>query len=203
MASVYDGLVSRHLNRRASRPIAKLLSHTPVTPNQVSVLSLLVAVGAFAAFVAGLPILGGVLVQVCSVVDGVDGDLARLTGGSSRFGGFLDAVIDRYADALILLGLTIWAAGSDNSALAWTAGFAALAGSFTVTYTRARIDETRRTLFDRGLVSVASRDVRLLLIMIGSVARLGIPTLILLGVLTNAVVLLRLAQARVALRGEE
>ena len=203
MASVYDGLVSRHLNRRASRPIAKALSHTPVTPNQVSVLSLVIAAGAFASFVAGLPIVGGVLAQVCSIVDGVDGDLARLTGASSRFGGFLDAVIDRYADALILLGLTIWAAGGDNPTLAWTAGFVALAGSFTVTYTRARIDEARRTLFDRGLVSMASRDVRLLLVMIGSVLGLGLPTLILLGVLKNAVVVVRLARARVALRGEE
>ena len=203
MASVYDGLVSRHLNRRASRPIARVLSHTRVTPNQVSVLSLAIAVGAFAAFVAGLPIVGGVLAQVCSVVDGVDGDLARLTGASSRFGGFLDAVIDRYSDALILLGLTIWAAGGDNSTLVWAAGFVALAGSFTLTYTRARIDEARRTLFDRGLVSLASRDVRLLLVMIGSVLGLGLPTLILLGVLTNAVVVMRLARARVALRGEE
>ena len=202
MTSVYDGVVSRHLNRRLSRPIARLLSHTPATPNQVSVLSLAIAGGAFAAFVSGLPILGGLLAQLCSIVDGVDGDLARLTGSSSRFGGFLDAVIDRYADALILLGVSGWAASGDTPTLAWTAGFAALAGSFAVTYTRARIDESQRTLFDRGLASLASRDVRLLLIMIGSIAGLGVATLLVLAVLTNAVVVVRLVQARVALRHE-
>ena len=200
MASVYDGIVSRHLNRRLSRPIARLLSRTPTTPNQVSVLSLAIAGGAFAAFVFGHPVVGGLLAQLCSVVDGVDGDLARLTGSSSRFGGFLDAVIDRYADALILLGLSVWAAADGGATLAWVAGFAALAGSFAVTYTRARIEEEQRTLFDRGIGSLASRDVRLLIVMIGSVLGLGVPTLVVLAVLTNAVVVVRLIQARAALR---
>ena len=199
MASVYDGIVSRHLNRRLSHPIARLLSRTPATPNQVSVLSLAIAAGAFAAFVYGQPIVGGLLAQLSSVVDGVDGDLARLTGSSSRFGGFLDAVIDRYAEALILLGLSVWAASGGGATLAWVAGFAALAGSFAVTYTRARIAEEQRTLFDRGLASLASRDVRLLIVMIGSVLGLAVPTLVVLAVLTNVVVVVRLIQARVAL----
>ena len=202
MTSVYDGVVSRHVNRRLSRPIARILSHTPATPNQVSVLSLAIAAGAFVSFVYGLPIVGGLLAQACSIVDGVDGDLARLTGSSSRFGGFLDAVIDRYADALILLGVSVWAASGSDPTLAWMAGFAALAGSFAVTYTRARIDEGHRTLFDRGLASLASRDVRLLIVMIGSLVGLGIPTLILIALLTNAVVVVRLVQARAVLGGQ-
>ncbi|MCH8848137.1 MAG: CDP-alcohol phosphatidyltransferase family protein [Chloroflexi bacterium] len=200
MASVYDGIVSRHVNRRLSRPIARLLAHTPVTPNQVSVLSLAIAAGAFVSFLYGLHIVGGLLAQLSSIVDGVDGDLARLTGSSSRFGGFLDAVIDRYSDSLILLGVSVWAASGDDPTFAWVAGFAALAGSFAVTYTRARIDEGHRTLFDRGLASLASRDVRLLIVMIGGVAGIGIPTLVLIALLTNIVVILRVVQARSALK---
>ena len=51
---VYDGFISRHLNRRLSRPIARALKRTPVTPNQVSVVSLGVAALAcwFASFCA-------------------------------------------------------------------------------------------------------------------------------------------------------
>ncbi len=199
MASAYDGLVSRHLNRRVSRPVAKVLSHTPVTPNQVSIFSLFVAGGSLASFVAGYPILGGVLAQVGSIVDGVDGDLARATGLSSRFGAFFDAVLDRYSDGLVLLGLTIWAAGDTDSMLAWVVGFLALIGTFTVTYTRARVDESSRTMFDRGIASLASRDVRLLLVMLGSIAGLGVATLVTIAVLTNAVVLLRVVQVRSAL----
>ena len=194
--SPYDGLVSRYLNRRISRPIASLLAHTPVTPNQVTVFSLGIAVGALAAFAMGNPIVGGLLAQAGSIVDGVDGDLARLGDGGSKFGSFFDAVVDRYSDALVLLGLTIWAASGTEGMLPWVAGFAALAGSFAVTYTRARVDESRRTMFDSGITSLASRDVRLLLIMVGAIAGYGVETLVTLAVLTNAVVLFRVVSAR-------
>lgn len=194
--SPYDGLVSRHVNRRVSRPIARLLARTPVTPNQVTVFSLGITTGAFAAFAAGYPVAGGLLAQTGSIIDGVDGDLARFAKRGSRFGSFFDAVVDRYADALVLLGLTIWAASGAENMLPWIVGFAALAGSFAVTYTRARVDESRRTMFDSGITSLASRDVRLLLVMIGALAGYGVETLIILAMLTNAVVLLRVFSAR-------
>ena len=194
--SPYDGFVSRHLNRRISRPIARLLARTPVTPNQVTVFSLGITTGALAAFAMGYPIAGGLLAQAGSIIDGVDGDLARLAGRGTKFGSFFDAVVDRYADALVLLGLTIWAASGTEEMLPWIAGFAALAGSFAVTYTRARVDESRRTMFDSGITSLASRDVRLLLVMIGAIAGYGLATLLTLAALTNAVVLLRVVSAR-------
>ena len=123
MASVYDGLVSRHVNRRFSRPIARALSHTAVTPNQISLLSLAVAGLAFAMFASGQPVAGGLLAQASSIIDGVDGDLARLTGKASPFGAFLDAVIDRYADGFVMLSLTLWAAMLYDGALVWVIGF--------------------------------------------------------------------------------
>ena len=156
--------------------------------------------GVLYLFAAGSPIWAGLLAQACSIVDGVDGDLARFKNMASRFGGFLDAVLDRYTDALILLGLTIWAASGVENQLPWAAGFAALSGSFAVTYTRARIEESRRTMFDRGLSSLASRDVRLLVVMIGALAGQGTATLLALAALTNVVVLVRLFAARSALR---
>ncbi len=201
-AASYDGLVSRHLNRRISRPIARGLAHTPVTPNMVTVVSLATAVGSLATFVLGYPIAGGLLAQAGSILDGVDGDLARATGAGSKFGAFFDAVVDRYADSLVLLGLTIWAASGTDSALPWIAGFAALAGSFAVTYTRARVDESQRSMFDRGITSLASRDVRLLGVMIGAVAGFGTETLLALAGVTNVVVLLRIVALRRALRAD-
>ena len=211
-ASAYDGLVSRHLNRRLSRPIARLLARTPATPNQVTVVSLCVAWGSLAAFALGNPVAGGLLAQAGSVIDGVDGDLARFAGRGTKFGSFFDAVVDRYSDALVLLGLTLWAASGGPATTAWAAGFAALAGSFAVTYTRARVDETRRTMFDRGVTSLASRDVRLLIIMLGALAggllpgggpAYGVGTLVALAALANGVVLLRVVSARRVLGREE
>ena len=54
-----EGLVSKHLNRRASRPLAKLLAGSPVTPNQVSVASFAVALASLALFLTGHNIWAG------------------------------------------------------------------------------------------------------------------------------------------------
>ena len=100
MASVYDGYVSRYINRRISDPIAKLLVWTRITPNQISITSLVLAVFSFLSFIYNWNIAAGLLAQLSSVIDGVDGSLARLKGMSSEFGGFLDSILDRYADML-------------------------------------------------------------------------------------------------------
>ena len=201
MKTVYDGFVSRHINRRISRPVASILGHTPVTPNQVSVASLAVALGAFLAFVYGQHIIAAILAQTSSIVDGVDGDLARLKKMTSAFGGYMDGILDRYSDALIVLGLTVWAANDDSKTLVWLTGFWALAGSFAVTYTRASMDNVRRNIFDRGITSLASRDVRLFIVMVGALAGQGLVTLMVLAYLTNSIVLLRLVYARRVLKG--
>ena len=193
--SSYDGFVSRHLNRRISRPLARLLAHTPLTPNQISIASLGVALACCFCFAYGYYIAGALLAQASSIVDGVDGDLARLKNMTSAFGGFMDSILDRYADSLILLGLTIWAA-SDSGTYVWVIGFWALASTFVLTYTRARIDGPVARPFDRGITSVASRDVRLLIVMVGGLLGQGLVTLVIIAVLTNTVVLLRLLAAR-------
>ena len=201
MASVYDGFISRSLNRRISRPCARLLSHTPVTPNQVSFASVGVALGTFFLFVYDYPIAAGLLAQASSIVDGIDGDLARLKRMTTAFGGFMDSILDRYVDTLILLGLTIWASGDSPETHVWLVGFLALAGSFAVTYTRARLENLPRDVFDRGITSLASRDVRLFVVMIGAISGQGLATLIVLASMTNVVVLIRVIYARRLLMG--
>lgn len=196
MAAVYDGYISRYLNRRVSDPLARLLVRTPATPNQVSLAAFGIAVGSLVSFVFGLNIVGGLLAQLSSVVDGADGSLARLKGMSSDFGGFLDAVLDRYADILIVLGLTLWSAGNEAYPGIWLAGFLAATGSICVSYTRARVDGDHRRRFDTGLQSLASRDIRLFLIMIGAVIGQAYFCLIAIAALTNLTVLYRILIAR-------
>lgn len=196
MAAVYDGYISRYLNRRVSDPLARLLVRTPATPNQVSLAAFGIAVGSLVSFVFGLNIVGGLLAQLSSVVDGADGSLARLKGMSSDFGGFLDAVLDRYADILIVLGLTLWSAGNEAYPGIWLAGFLAATGSICVSYTRARVGSDHQRRFDTGLQSLASRDIRLFLIMIGAVIGQAYFCLIAIAVLTNLTVLYRIFIAR-------
>ena len=196
---MHEGFVSRYLNRRFSRPIARALAHTPVTPNQVSFIAFLMAAGAAALFYYDLNIWAGILVQASSIVDGVDGDLARAKNMASRFGGFFDALLDRYADAVILAGLGYWAfkfqAGADQTTVTFLAGVA-IVGSLMISYSRARAEATFGQPFEGLPGALASRDLRLFVIMIGVIIGQGVATLAVIGVLTNMVVLWRLGVAR-------
>lgn len=192
---VYNGFVSRHLNRHLSQPLARLLARTPITPNQVSFAALGLAVMSCLSFLKDHPRMGGVLAQASSVVDGADGDLARIKGKTSDFGGFLDAVLDRYADAFIILGLTLWSAKKNSSLTPWLAGFSATMGTLALSYTRARVAGIPKETFDRGFVALATRDVRLFLIMVGSILGKGLATLAYIALVTNLMVLLRLIKA--------
>ncbi|MBI2911151.1 MAG: CDP-alcohol phosphatidyltransferase family protein [Chloroflexi bacterium] len=194
MPPAAEGHVSRYLNRRLSRPLARLLSRTPATPNQVSCASLGLAAVAGACFAVGWNVPGGLLAQANSIVDGADGDLARLKGRASSFGGFLDAVLDRYADGLILLGLILWAEGQVGQ-VAWLAGFWALVGTLSVSYVRARPEAAGLDSLPTGAFGLATRDVRLLLVMVGGVAGQALATLLVLALLTNGAVALRLLMA--------
>ena len=97
-----DGPVSRYLNRPLSVRISRRLVNYRITPNQISLFSFLCSVLAAGLFaLGGYPalLLGGFLAQFAAVIDGCDGEVARLKFQTSPYGGWLDAVLDRYADA--------------------------------------------------------------------------------------------------------
>jgi 1L-myo-inositol 1-phosphate cytidylyltransferase / CDP-L-myo-inositol myo-inositolphosphotransferase len=166
-----DGPVARHLNRRLSRPLSLFLVRLGVSPTAVTIASFLLTLAAAAALALGSlwPLIaGGVLVQLASVVDGADGEIARASLRASSYGGFLDSVLDRAGDAAVLVGLAV-AAGLDTASYAALA--AALFGTLQVPYIRASYEAS----FARPLpASVyrfgAGRDVRLLLIAVFAVA---------------------------------
>ena len=193
--------LNKYVNRKASKPMARLLAKTRVTPNQVSWAAFGIAILSFISFVLGQNIVGGLLVQLSSIVDGVDGDLARLKGMTSEFGGFLDSVLDRYVDILVVLGLTLWSVSHETYPGIWVASFAAVVGTFYISYTRARIASEHRHLFDKGLNSFAARDIRLFLIMLGAVTGQAYFCLIALAILTNLVVFYRFVYIYRYLRG--
>ena len=192
MASAYDGYVSRYINRRISDPIAKLLARTRITPNQISWAAFGLAVLSFFSFIYNWNIAGGLLAQLSSVIDGVDGSLARLKGISSAFGGFLDSILDRYADILIMLGLTIWSASNEVYPYVWLAGFLSITGTLGVSYSRARNSTEFRHYFDRDFLSLDSRDIRLLIVMIGAIIGQGYFCLIVIATLTHLMIISRL-----------
>ncbi len=195
MEAVYDGYISKYVNRRLSEPMARLFAKTRITPNQMSWAAFGIAVLSFISFIFGQNIIGGLLVQLSSIVDGVDGGIARLKGMTSTFGGFLDSMLDRYADILIVLGLTLWSVSHEVYPGIWLAGFLAIGGTIGISYSRASIGANHRHLFDRGFQSLASRDIRLFLIMVGAVTGQAYFCLVTIAGLTYSVLFYRLFYA--------
>ena len=106
-----DGPVSRHLNRPISTRISPLVASWPVTPDQWSYVSCGLVCAGGAAFAVGAPRLGAAMVHAGSVLDGVDGEVARLQGTASAEGALLDVTLDRVSDVALLGGLVLGAGG--------------------------------------------------------------------------------------------
>jgi phosphatidylglycerophosphate synthase len=195
-----DGIVSRYLNRPLSRPVARLLAHTPVTPNQVTVLSLLCALAAGWLLVLDHPVWAGLAIHASSVIDGVDGDLARIAGRATRFGAVFDAVLDRYADAAIFGGMAWRAYQHEPYPAALVVGLAALTGAFAISYSRARAESSAGQSLTGGWLGIASRDVRLLLAAVACLAGQGYLALALIALVSNCNVAARLVYLERRLR---
>ena len=120
-------------------------------------------------------------------------------GGQGTVYRALDAVLDRYADVAILGGLAYWSFEYENGtspALVAVVALLAIVGALMVSYTRARAEASLGIAFHGVAGSLASRDARLFLIMVGAVLGQALATLALIAVLTNAVVIWRVALAR-------
>ena len=184
-----DGPVSKILNRPISLRISKILLKTSITPNQISVLSFIIGlVGASLFFFGGYfyLILGGIIVHIHSIVDGWDGEVARLKLRPTKYGGYLDSFLDRYVDAIIIFGLTYGYWNINGGSMIWVMGFAALIGSFLNTYTGEKYDSiykiddgTRRIKFRVG------RDVRLFIIVVGALTNQVIILLSIVAIVAN------------------
>jgi 1L-myo-inositol 1-phosphate cytidylyltransferase / CDP-L-myo-inositol myo-inositolphosphotransferase len=105
-----DTGVDDYLHRRLSRKLTRILVRTPATPNQVSLLSLSIGLGAVWAFWNATPLsaaVGVVVYLVACVVDHSDGELARLTFQESRLGAHLDWAIDTVIHSGLVLGMAV------------------------------------------------------------------------------------------------
>jgi len=194
-----DGPVSQILNRPISLRITKLLLKTRITPNQISILSTVIGLVGASFFFSGeyfYLILGGIIIHIHSIVDGCDGEVARLKLRQTKYGGWLDSVLDRYVDAAIIFGLTYGYWSITGDVTIWIIGFFALIGSFLNSYTSDKYD----SIFRDGDVTKSKfrmgRDVRLLLIVIGALTNQIPIMLIIIAVIANFEAIRRLVTFR-------
>ncbi|MCF6256118.1 MAG: NTP transferase domain-containing protein [Gammaproteobacteria bacterium] len=195
-----DGPVARYLNRPLSVRMSRYLVQRDVTPNQISLFSFLCSVLAAGLFMLGgyfFLIVGGVLAQFASIIDGCDGEVARLKYQSSDVGGWYDAVLDRYADAFLLFGLTWYLLVAEVSGGVLLIGFMAIIGSFMLSYTADKYDNLMSERVQAGGKAGLrmGRDVRVFLIFLGAISDMVLPVLVLIAVVMNLETLRRVKMA--------
>jgi len=155
---------ARQILQRSMRGVAK----TKLTPDMLTVAG--VALCLAGAVLVGFENrnekvffwLGGLLFVAGSVADILDGALARAASKGTVFGAFLDSTFDRLGEAAILTAIGLSFMRDDNE-VALAATFAAVVGSFLVSYTRARAE----SLGLRGDVGFGSRVERVVIISVG------------------------------------
>ncbi len=185
-AKTNDGPVSRWLNRLVSIRCSIWLVNYNITPNQISFFSFFLSLLAAVFFATGdylYLLVGGILAQFASIIDGSDGEVARLKYLSSEYGGWFDAVLDRYADAFLLFGLTWYVYIQDNAPLVFIVGFLAIIGSFMLSYTADKYDKLMKNLINKGIR--LGRDVRVFLIFLGAIFNLPYLVLAVIAIVMN------------------
>lgn len=147
---------------RARSPIVNALAAAGVHPNHLTILGGLVA--GFSGYVVaqGELRIGGVIFLVGSLIDAFDGALARRTGRVSVFGAFLDSLLDRVGEGLLLAGALVYLMSMDDDFGALLA-FVAMVASILVSYTRARAEGLNL----EGAGGVSPRTVRVIILVIG------------------------------------
>ncbi|ASJ05098.1 bifunctional L-myo-inositol-1-phosphate cytidylyltransferase/CDP-L-myo-inositol myo-inositolphosphotransferase [Thermococcus barossii] len=187
-----DGFISRHINRKISTRVSYLLAEK-VTPNQMTALTF--TLGILSAFLTlvNLP-LAGILYQLSSILDGVDGELARAQLRTSRFGGYIDSLLDRYVDGAFL---ALMAYTTLREPLWYLVALLALLGSVMVSYSTERFRAAYGEDAYRAIPALrklpGKRDERIFLTMLFLLHPSGASVkalLLLLALLTNLRVIL-------------
>lgn len=176
-------------------PVVRLAIALHLTPNTITVIGVLITAVASVLVAGGWLVIGAAVLTAGSLLDAVDGALARAQGGGTPFGSFLDSTLDRVSEAILYIGIAAWFMSTQTEPT-WPvlAVLVALAGSFMVSYSRARAEGIGLS----ASIGLAPRTERLVLV-IGGVALAGlgftpvlIAILILIGALTAATVVQRI-----------
>ena len=148
---------------RGMAPVGRFIGRSRISPNAVTILGLLIQVGAAVLILDGAFVAAGLVAIVAAVFDVLDGAVAKARGMTSNFGAFLDSTTDRLADSLYFLPIAwLYAVDPDIPARdeQWVAvlALATLVLAFMVSYVKARAEGLGFTC-DVGIAERAERSI--------------------------------------------
>jgi len=178
----------RQWSRGIVVPITRAISWSGVTPNFVTIAGFILTAADAAVLAMGYVQMAGLILILAAVLDAIDGSLARLQNRVTRFGAFLDSTIDRFSEAVLLLGALIYYLNQGQARTEIILLFVALFGSLLVSYTKAR-GEAIGVQVKGGLLSRFERIVILIIAMLLNELTVA---LWILAVLTNVTAIQRI-----------
>lgn len=162
-------LFGASIGRGAQRIISAMvrgLAYGRINPNFLTVTGVAINIGCGLLFGYGQFFWAGIILIVANLFDMLDGQVARLSGRVTRFGGFLDSSLDRLSDMVVFVGLMVFYARDTqfHSTLNVFLTGAALMGSVMVSYSSARAE----SLIPKCDVGFLRRPERVVLLIIGA-----------------------------------
>ena len=167
-------------------PFSPILKRIRIHPNILTITGFIIT--AIAALVIPYNIkLGGLLILAGGLFDMLDGIAARVNNKATRFGAFLDSLLDRYSDAFLFLSIAWYLAsrGEHNAAFL---SLGTLVGAFLISYARARAEG----LGQECKAGIMERPERIMLLILAALTGWFTPILWIMFILTHVTVLQRI-----------
>ncbi len=190
-----DGYISQYFNRKISKVFSEYFALTSITPNQITWLSFFLCILGSVLIAAGGPvnllgregmILGALVVQFASIIDGCDGEVSRLKFLQTQGGAWLDTVLDRYADVALAMAVTYSASTSSNPTFYWVLGTLSLSGFILTSYVKKEYEiRFSASIPDGVLNKLSRRDLRIFVISIGVIVGFAFEALCVVGILSH------------------
>ncbi len=182
----FTGTIGSGFSKVLSK-LVRLLTLSGIHPNVLTLIGLLVNGAAAWILARGEFLYGGLIILSAAVFDLTDGAVARSANKVTRFGAFLDSVMDRYSDLILLTGLLVHYARIERfSYIVLTA--VVMTGTVLVSYSRARAEN----LIPTCKVGFMERPERIVLLIIGALFNRMAPVLWVMAVLSNLTVIHRI-----------
>ena len=179
-------MVGVRLGHFLDRPLAPFIRNIPLSPNSITLIGFIITV--IAAFVIPHNLkLGGMLILIGARFDMLDGIVARVNNRVTKFGAFLDSVLDRYSDAFIFLSFAWYLAGKGDHNGAFLS-LGTLVGAFIISYARARAEG----LGQECKTGIMERPERLALLILATLTGWLTPILWIMLILTHITVIQRI-----------
>jgi CDP-diacylglycerol--glycerol-3-phosphate 3-phosphatidyltransferase len=177
--------------------VGSAVARLGLTANMLTVIGLVLNAAVAAVIASGHPRWGGALLLVASAFDMLDGAVARATGTTSKFGGFLDSTLDRYSESVVLLGVLIYFLNTNDAKTGSILVFIATVGSLMISYARARAE----ALGWKASVGLVARPERVILLALCLLIGRPLWALWALAVLTHVTAVTRILHVwRISLR---